>query len=664
MNQIYIRGNEIATKEYVDGLSLGGDSSALENYYTKEEVNNLIENSDGGNTDLSNYYTKEEINNVIAEINNTVQKEIMPDPSQDNVGTIIQYIGDTNEYYTNSHFYQVVEQTIINEDGTETTIYVWEEIVSPEADLSNYYTKEEINNIIAEANKSTQVEEMPEASADNKGTVIQYIGDTNNTYTTGYFYQVIEETVINEDGTETIIYKWEEIKSPEINLDEYATKKYVDDNIQPCSVYKAFAPDTQTIQINGDLVNNEVYKELLTGFIKKCIEENSFNKILHLGLGSSSHNGEYLAIVFDQCKKGSIQYGSVTSHEYIYYGRHMDAIGVSYSAPYESVYKLSIFVIDNETEDPVYSATISNQNISSLTKTNTWVYTPTGDYHPATKKYVDDLITTSIAGISTTSMEMATSLPTENISTSTIYLIKDEAASTDTENIYNEYIYVNGGWENIGSTKTTVDLSNYYTKEEAEAKIDEAIAGATGTDLSNYYTKEEINNKNYLTEIPSDYITQNELSNALKNIDGTIFNLGDITLNPSELEEGIYTWEGNTLATKTGTPASMLNIISAPTTVTIENGKAYFHDKNGDLYIYDYETGKIQIVNYATKQLAYTTDLESYSTTTEMNTTIETAIKNIEHPTTDLSNYYNKQEIDTMIGNINSILDAINGEEV
>lgn len=206
MNQIYIRGNEIATKAYVDSLSLGGDGSALENYYTKEEVNNLIENNDGGNTDLSNYYTKEEINNVIAEINNTIQKETMPEPSEDNVGTIIQYIGDTNEYYTNSHFYQVVEQTIINEDGTETTIYVWEEIVSPEADLSNYYTKEEINNIISESNGSVQVETMPESSEENEGMIVQYIGITNENYTQGYFYQLVKQTIKNENGDETTVF--------------------------------------------------------------------------------------------------------------------------------------------------------------------------------------------------------------------------------------------------------------------------------------------------------------------------------------------------------------------------------------------------------------------------------------------------------------------------
>ena len=39
MNKIYIRGNEIATKEYVDSLSFGGGENVdLSNYYTKEEI--------------------------------------------------------------------------------------------------------------------------------------------------------------------------------------------------------------------------------------------------------------------------------------------------------------------------------------------------------------------------------------------------------------------------------------------------------------------------------------------------------------------------------------------------------------------------------------------------------------------------------------------------
>ena len=45
MNQIFIRGNEIATKEYVDETITkvnGGEAADLSNYYTKEEVEALI----------------------------------------------------------------------------------------------------------------------------------------------------------------------------------------------------------------------------------------------------------------------------------------------------------------------------------------------------------------------------------------------------------------------------------------------------------------------------------------------------------------------------------------------------------------------------------------------------------------------------------------------
>lgn len=59
-----------------------------------------------------------------------------------------------------------------------------------------------------------------------------------------------------------------------------------------------------------------------------------------------------------------------------------------------------------------------------------------------------------------TNFQVVDELPTENISTSTIYLILSDVQSED--NIYDEYIYVNGNWEHIGST--AVDLHDYVTK--------------------------------------------------------------------------------------------------------------------------------------------------------------------------------------------------------
>lgn len=68
--------------------------------------------------------------------------------------------------------------------------------------------------------------------------------------------------------------------------------------------------------------------------------------------------------------------------------------------------------------------------------------------------------------------EIVDELPTENIDTHTIYLVKETAGEAD--DYYNEYIYINGEWELLGSTR--IDLSDYYTKEQVD-KIIETLTG-------------------------------------------------------------------------------------------------------------------------------------------------------------------------------------------
>lgn len=65
---------------------------------------------------------------------------------------------------------------------------------------------------------------------------------------------------------------------------------------------------------------------------------------------------------------------------------------------------------------------------------------------------------------------IVTELPTENISTETIYMMPKESGGDN--DIYNEYINVDGtveGWEFIGTS--AVDLSNYYTKLQVDELI-------------------------------------------------------------------------------------------------------------------------------------------------------------------------------------------------
>lgn len=60
-----------------------------------------------------------------------------------------------------------------------------------------------------------------------------------------------------------------------------------------------------------------------------------------------------------------------------------------------------------------------------------------------------DTLNAKIGTASSFKVEIVDELPTENISTSTFYLIKSK---TEGENIYNEYLYVNGVWEALGTT--------------------------------------------------------------------------------------------------------------------------------------------------------------------------------------------------------------------
>lgn len=64
--------------------------------------------------------------------------------------------------------------------------------------------------------------------------------------------------------------------------------------------------------------------------------------------------------------------------------------------------------------------------------------------------YVDDKIS-KIPKFETVPVEV---LPTENISTTTVYLLKTEQSQ---DNLYDEYIYVNGAWELLGSAKINLD---------------------------------------------------------------------------------------------------------------------------------------------------------------------------------------------------------------
>ena len=94
-------------------------------------------------------------------------------------------------------------------------------------------------------------------------------------------------------------------------------------------------------------------------------------------------------------------------------------------------------------------------------------------------KAVYDFVTKAIADVSGFHAEIVSELP-ETGKTNILYLVaKTEAASGDG---YDEYLYINGAWERVGSTD--IDLSGYVKASEMHAITNTEITAIVNQDWS------------------------------------------------------------------------------------------------------------------------------------------------------------------------------------
>lgn len=109
-----------------------------------------------------------------------MQVSELVEASEDLEDKIYQYIGETTASYTNGFFYKCV---------ASGAAYIWQEITfgggSGTGDI--------------------QVTTIPTASSELLGTVYQYIGATDSTYTHGFFYECVS------DGQPTPTYSWQNV---------------------------------------------------------------------------------------------------------------------------------------------------------------------------------------------------------------------------------------------------------------------------------------------------------------------------------------------------------------------------------------------------------------------------------------------------------------------
>jgi hypothetical protein len=144
-------------------------------------------------------------------------------------------------------------------------------------------------------------------------------------------------------------------------------------------------------------------------------------------------------------------------------------------------------------------------------------------------------VNSQIGDIDLFSIQWVQELPTEDIFTSTIYMIKNEEAEEGL-NIYTEYVYnaTLEAWEVLGELHAEVDLSGYYDKEEIDnliksyytkTEVDKALGG--------YYTKEEVETQ--VSEALKAHYTKEEIDEQLEALEVSGYEESEVTSMVNEL---------------------------------------------------------------------------------------------------------------------------------
>lgn len=177
------------------------------------------------------------------------------------------------------------------------------------------------------------------------------------------------------------------------------------------------------------------------------------------------------------------------------------------------------------------------------------------NYYKKSDTYTKTEVNNLINGISTMNVSVVSSLPTTG-STTTIYLVAKSTSTT--QNIYDEYLYVNNKWEKVGDTQ--IDLSGYALSSDIPTK-----------------TSELTNDSNFVTD--SSYIhTDNNFTNTYKtNIDNNT-NSRHTHSNKSVLDDttASYTTALNTKLNgiETGAKANVIESVKVNGTALTPSNKS------------------------------------------------------------------------------------------
>ncbi len=117
-------------------------------------------------------------------------------------------------------------------------------------------------------------------------------------------------------------------------------------------------------------------------------------------------------------------------------------------------------ILSPTSKNPIANKTVYNALSAKVDKTVSDLV----NYYNKTDVYNKAEVRELIGSINTLTMEVVNALPVSDISSTTIYLLKQSGV-----NVYDEYVYINNAWVKIGTTE--MDLSDYVTTSQLSLAI-------------------------------------------------------------------------------------------------------------------------------------------------------------------------------------------------
>lgn len=187
------------------------------------------------------------------------------------------------------------------------------------------------------------------------------------------------------------------------------------------------------------------------------------------------------------------------------------------------------------------------------------------NYYKKNDTYTKTEINNLIGGVSTMNVSVVSTLPSTGNAT-TIYLVSK--ATSQTQNVYDEYLYVNSKWEKIGDTQ--IDLSGYALSSDIPTKTSQLTNNSNFVSDGSYVHTDNNFTNTYKTNIDSNTSARHTHTNktVLDNTTASYTTAKDTKLSGIETGAEVNVIESVKVNGTALTPSSKSVNIEVPTAVT------------------------------------------------------------------------------------------------